>query len=114
MFSGIVNAAKFAQICSKLPKIAKISQNLSKDKTLKYHLKSRFQCFSKIEISTCRRGTRICFHHLGFSIQEFFICYFYCEKTAFVCEFQHTPWWKIIFLPTLYNFGEHEILHTYT
>jgi hypothetical protein len=33
----------------------------------------------------------------GFSIQEFFICYFYCQKTAFVCEFQHTPLWKIIF-----------------
>jgi hypothetical protein len=26
----------------------------------------------------------------GFSIQEFSICYFYCQKTAFVCEFQHT------------------------
>jgi hypothetical protein len=33
----------------------------------------------------------------GFSIQEFFICYFYCQKTAFVCEFQHTPLWKMIF-----------------
>jgi hypothetical protein len=33
----------------------------------------------------------------GFSIQAFFICYFYCQKTAFVCEFQHTPLWKIIF-----------------
>jgi hypothetical protein len=32
-----------------------------------------------------------------FLIQEFFICYFYCQKTAFVCEFQHTPLWKIIF-----------------
>jgi hypothetical protein len=27
----------------------------------------------------------------GFLIQEFFIYYFYCQKTAFVCEFQHTP-----------------------
>jgi hypothetical protein len=26
----------------------------------------------------------------GFSIQFFFICYFYCQKTTFVCEFQHT------------------------
>jgi hypothetical protein len=24
---------------------------------------------------------------IGFSIQEFFICYFYCQITAFVCEF---------------------------
>jgi hypothetical protein len=33
----------------------------------------------------------------GFSIQEFFICYFYCKKMAFVCEFQHTPLRKINF-----------------
>jgi hypothetical protein len=32
-----------------------------------------------------------------FSIQEFFICYFYCQKTAYVCEFQHTSLWKIVF-----------------
>jgi hypothetical protein len=31
------------------------------------------------------------FTPFGFSIQEIFICYFYCQKTAFVCEFQHTP-----------------------
>jgi hypothetical protein len=30
----------------------------------------------------------------GFSIQFFFVCLFYCQKTAFVCEFQHTPFWK--------------------
>ena len=33
-----------------------------------------------------------------FSIQEVFICYFYCQTTAFVCEFQHTPSHKIFFL----------------
>jgi hypothetical protein len=32
----------------------------------------------------------------GFSIQEFFICYFYSQKKAFVCEFQHTPLWKLM------------------
>jgi hypothetical protein len=32
-----------------------------------------------------------------FSIQEFSICYFDCQKTAFVCEFQHTPLPKMIF-----------------
>jgi hypothetical protein len=37
------------------------------------------------------------FQLFGFSIQEFFICYFYCQKTAFVCEFQHTPLRKIKF-----------------
>jgi hypothetical protein len=37
------------------------------------------------------------FQPFGFLIQEFFIYYFYCQKTAFVCEFQHTPLRKIIF-----------------
>jgi hypothetical protein len=37
------------------------------------------------------------FSLFGFSIQQFFVCLFYCPKTAFVCEFQHTPFWKIIF-----------------
>jgi hypothetical protein len=31
------------------------------------------------------------FPPFGFSIQECFISYFYCQKTAFVCEFQHNP-----------------------
>jgi hypothetical protein len=56
----------------------------------------------------CRGGTR------AFLIQEFFICYFYCQKTAFVCEFQHTPLWKIIVLATFHDFGGYEILHTCT
>jgi hypothetical protein len=42
MLSAIVNAAKSAQICPKLPKNAKNCQNLSKDETLKYHQKLRF------------------------------------------------------------------------
>ena len=48
----------------------------------------------------------------GFSIQEFFMCYCYCQKTGFACEFQHTPLRKIILLAILYNFGEYEIFHT--
>jgi hypothetical protein len=31
------------------------------------------------------------FPPFGFSIQECFICYYYCQKMAFECEFQHTP-----------------------
>jgi hypothetical protein len=37
------------------------------------------------------------FPPFGFSIQELFICYFYCQKTAFVFEYQHTPLEEIIF-----------------
>jgi hypothetical protein len=33
----------------------------------------------------------------GFLVQEFFICYFYYKKMAFVCEFQHIPLYKMIF-----------------
>ena len=32
----------------------------------------------------------------GYSIQNFLICYFYCQKTAFICKFQHTPLWKLM------------------
>jgi hypothetical protein len=39
MLLAIVNATESVQNCSK---IAKICQNLPKDKTLKYHQKSRF------------------------------------------------------------------------
>jgi hypothetical protein len=42
MLSATVNAANSAQICPKLPKTAKICQNLPKDETLKFHQKSRF------------------------------------------------------------------------
>jgi hypothetical protein len=47
MLSATVNAGKSAQICPNLPKTAKICQNLTKDETLKFRQKSRFQCFSK-------------------------------------------------------------------
>jgi hypothetical protein len=32
-----------------------------------------------------------------FSIQQFWRYLFYCQKTAFVCEFQHTSLWNIFF-----------------
>jgi hypothetical protein len=32
----------------------------------------------------------------GFSIQEFFKYYIYCQKMTFICEFQHTPLWKLM------------------
>jgi hypothetical protein len=37
------------------------------------------------------------FSLFGLSIQEFLISLFYCQRTAFVCEFQHTPLRKMIF-----------------
>jgi hypothetical protein len=39
---------------------------------------------------------------------------FLLSKNGLVCEFLHTPMWKIIFLATFHTFGEYEILHTCT
>jgi hypothetical protein len=50
----------------------------------------------------------------AFSIQEFFICYFYCQKTAFVCEFQHTPLCKMTFFSRFHTSCGYEILLTCT
>jgi hypothetical protein len=50
------------------------------------------------------------FSPFGFSIQEFYICLFYCQKTAFVCEFQHTPLWKMIFSSMFHTSCGYEIL----
>jgi hypothetical protein len=52
------------------------------------------------------------FSPFGFSIQEFFICLFYCQKTAFVCEFQHTPLRKLIFFSMFHTSCGYEILGT--
>jgi hypothetical protein len=54
------------------------------------------------------------FPPFGFSIQEFFICYFYCQKTAFVCEFQHAPLCKMKFFPKFHKSRGYEILLTCT
>jgi hypothetical protein len=82
-----------------LPEFAQNCQNL-----LKSAQRQNFEIPPKIEIivflqkknSACRGGARACFHYLNFSIQEIFIFYLYCQKTAFVCEFQHTPLWKLM------------------
>jgi hypothetical protein len=50
------------------------------------------------------------FSPFGFSIQEFFICYFCCQKMAFVCEFQHTPLRKMIFFSMFHTSCGYEIL----
>jgi hypothetical protein len=50
------------------------------------------------------------FQPFGFSIQEFFICFFYCQKPAFVCEFQQTSLWKLMFFSRSHISRGHEIL----
>jgi hypothetical protein len=43
----------------------------------------------------------------GYSIQEFFICYFYCQKSASVCGFQHTLLWKLMIFSRFMRFCGH-------
>jgi hypothetical protein len=70
-----------------LPKIAKIYQNLPKNETLKYHQKLRFWCFSKKKKSTCRGGTRACFHHLDFQSKNFSYANFIVKKRPLYVNF---------------------------
>jgi hypothetical protein len=52
----------------------------------------------KIEIldCVCKGSIRIYVHHLNFQYNNF-LCLFFGQKMAFVCEFQHTPLRKMIF-----------------
>jgi hypothetical protein len=45
----------------------------------------------------CRGSTRIYIHCLDFHYNIFLYVFFIVKKTAFICEFQHTPLRKIIF-----------------
>jgi hypothetical protein len=49
--------------------------------TLKYHQKSKFECFSKIQISICRRSTIVCIHYLDFQY-KFFLYVFFLSKNG--------------------------------
>jgi hypothetical protein len=61
----------------------------------------------------CKRGTRACFHHWIFNPRIFHML-FYCQKLAFVCEFQHTPLCKMTFFLRLQKSCGYEILLTCT
>jgi hypothetical protein len=80
MFSATMNGANSTQIYPKLPKTAKICQNLPKDETSKLHQKLRFQCFSNKKISMCTRGTRACFHRSDFQSKNYSYAIFIVKK----------------------------------
>jgi hypothetical protein len=103
MLLATINAANSAQNC----------QNLPKDGTLKHHQKLRFYCFQilknlRVEDALEHVSTIWIFN------PRIFIWYFYCQKMAFVCEFQHTPLWKLMFYSRFHTSCGHEILWTYT
>jgi hypothetical protein len=104
MLLATLNAANSTQICPNLPK----------DETLKFHQKSRFSFFFKNKNFVCVEEALEHFSLFGFSIQEFFTCLFYCQKMAFVCEFQHTRLWKMIFFSMFHTSCGFEILRTCT
>jgi hypothetical protein len=51
---------------------------------------------------------------LEFLIEELSICLFQCQKTAFVCEFQHIPRCKMLFFLRFHMSRGYEILLTCT
>jgi hypothetical protein len=111
MLSAIANAAKFTQICQKLPKTAQNYPKLPKSaqrqlvqKTLKFHQKLRFWF---------RGDIRACAHHLDFHYKNLPYAFFNVNKRP-LYEFQHTHLCKMMFFPQLHTSSGYEILFTYT
>jgi hypothetical protein len=72
-FGHALSHCECRKICPNLPKS-------TQRWTLKFHQKSRFQCFSKIKISMCRGGRRACFHRLDFQSKNFSYAIFIVKK----------------------------------
>jgi hypothetical protein len=89
--SATVDAAISAQYCPKLLKTAKICPKQPKDKTLKFHQKSRFLYFFKIKYSIYRGGTRACFHRLDFQSKIFSYAHFVVKKRPLYVNFSIPP-----------------------
>jgi hypothetical protein len=81
-----------------LPKTTKFCQNLLKELEELWNItKIEVLMFFKKQTPICRRGIKVCAHHLDFQYNNFLCAFFYCQKrTPFKCEFQHTPLKKII------------------
>jgi uncharacterized membrane-anchored protein YitT (DUF2179 family) len=74
--------------CSKIsPKVPKFAQRQLAWGTLKYHQNLRFWFFSKRRISICRRGTKVCAHHLDFQYINF-PCAFFVKKLPLYLNFR--------------------------
>jgi hypothetical protein len=80
--------------------VAKSAQNCPKTISLrKFEIPPKIEIlifFQKNKFSMKNRHQTMC-SQFGFSIQQFFISLFYCQKTAIVYEFQHIPFWKFFF-----------------
>jgi hypothetical protein len=101
MLLAIANVAKSIQICPKTIS----SRN--------YEIPPKIEIlvsFKKKKTSMYRGGHQSMCTPFGFSVQEFSICFFQCQKTAFVCEFQHTPLCKMMFFSRFHMSRGYEIL----
>jgi hypothetical protein len=83
MLLAIVNVAKFAQNCQNLPKF---TQRQLVWGTLKCHQNWDFSVFQKWKFLCVEEAVEYVFTVWIFNT-IIFLCPFYCQKTAFVCEF---------------------------
>jgi hypothetical protein len=93
-----------------LLKIAKICQNLP-NSLRNFEMPPKFENFNfvkKTKKSLCSRGTKACADLLDFQYNDF-LCLFYYQKMAFVCEFQHIPLQKMIFSSMFHTSCGYEI-----
>jgi hypothetical protein len=110
ILSATVIAIESTQNSLKLPNFVKICP-----KTISLR---NFEIPPKIEILIFFQKNKILYvddapkHVLTIWISNtaIFCIPFYCQKTAFVCEFQHTPLWKIIFFSMFHTSCGYEIL----
>jgi hypothetical protein len=107
MLSTIVNARIFAQTCPNLPKDISLEELWNATKIWGFHI---FKIKKDLHIAKALK------HVLTFWIFKkiILICLFYCQKTDFVCEFQHIPLLKMIFFSMFHTSYEYEILWTCT
>ena len=87
-FRHDVSHYQHSKFCPELPNIAKIYPNLSKQRTLKYNHKSRFQCFL---VSMYRTHNRAWFSCLDFQSQNFSYAVFIVKKWPWYVNFNIHP-----------------------
>jgi hypothetical protein len=93
-FGHAVSHCQCSRICPNLPKTAKICPKMK----LWNSAKNRdFSIFQKNKISTCRRGTRACFHPLDFQPKNFSFAIFIVKKWPLYVNFSIPPCGKWFF-----------------
>jgi hypothetical protein len=91
------NLPKSAQNCLKLPQTAKICPKRINSKNFEIHQKLRFWYFSTKKKLPCVGGIPKHVHTVWIFDIWIFHMPFLCQKTTFVCEFQHTPLYRMTF-----------------